>query len=42
VVHELVARGVRQGGEHRGVDGIALSVVVHDLIIAKFRNFATW
>jgi len=42
VVHELVPRGVRECGEHRGVNGVTLSVVVHETIIAKLRNFATW
>src|SRR5665647_3892230 len=42
VMHELVSRRVRERGEHRGVDGVSLAVIVHEAIIAKFRNFATW
>src|SRR5665648_751995 len=41
-VHELVACWIRERRKHGGVDGVALSVVVHDSIIAEFRNFATW
>ena len=41
-VHQLVPCGVCERREHRGVDGVTLSVVVHDSIIAEFRNFATW
>jgi hypothetical protein len=42
VMHELVARGVGERREHRGVDRVTLSVIIHGSIIAKFRNFATW
>jgi hypothetical protein len=37
-----VARRVGERREHCGVDGVTLSVIIHDSIIAKFRNFATW
>ena len=42
MVHELVPGGVRERGEHRGVDGVTLALIVHDAIVSKFRNFATW
>jgi hypothetical protein len=43
VMHELVSRRVGERGEHGGVDGVSLAVIVrHEFIIAKFRNFATW
>jgi hypothetical protein len=41
-MHQLVARRIGKRCEHGGVDGVALAVIVHDTIITKFRNFATW
>jgi hypothetical protein len=42
MVHELVAGRICERGEHSGVDRVSLAVIVHESIIAKFRNFATW
>ena len=43
-VHELVARRIGERREHGGVDGVALTVIVHETHychVSQFRNMAT-
>jgi len=41
-VEELVSRRVGQSREDRCVDRVALSFVVHEVNVAKLRNFETY